>query len=85
MFMPEGFKLLRCAPVEPDAEDTKVLETGDEQLLVCSSVAEFLTGAVKYGHLAHPAPVPDNKRLVTLTPGNTCNAPHLLLSVLGVL
>lgn len=63
MFKSFAFKI--SAPVEPDAEDTKVLETGDEQLLVCSPVAEFLTGAVKYGHLAHSAPVPDNKRLVT--------------------
>ena len=48
-------------PVEPDAEDSKVLEAGDEQLLVCSPITKFLTGAIKYWDLAHSAPVPVKK------------------------
>lgn len=48
-------------PVEPYTEDSKVFEAGDEQLLVCSPITEFLTGAVKYWDLAHSAPVPDKE------------------------
>ena len=45
-------------PVETDTEDSKVLEAGDKQLLVCSPITKFLTGAIKYWDLAHSAPVP---------------------------
>ena len=48
-------------PVETDTEDSKVLEAGDKQLLVCSPITKFLTGAIKYWDLAHSAPVPVKK------------------------
>lgn len=59
--------LSKSAPVQPDAEDPKVLETSDKELLVCSPVAELFTGSVKYWHLTHSASVPNNKKLLTLS------------------
>ena len=57
----ESFNDFKYLPVEPYAEDSKVFEAGDEQLLVCPPITEFLTGAVKYWDLAHSAPVPDKE------------------------
>ena len=45
-------------PVKAYAQNSEVLQAGDEKLLVGPPVAELLAGSVKDGHLAHAAPVP---------------------------